>query len=301
MNERAMSRILAMTLLLVLLAASFVVVPRIVVAQRLAPAATTFGGPVSEAGGRFSYEGRLALKGQPANGPYDFKFRLYGDSTGGDVLGSEQTARAVRVRDGAFAVSLDFGDVRDDIGPYLEISVRPAGGEAAFTTLSPRQAVSLAAAGDVKAAVTAREVWRLGFTREGSVDYSAVIGRVAGDVAAFRSQQAPDIYYIFPAPAASKTIQSAHFYLLSRTGSYGGSATLALEVIRFDGALQHTASSGSIDLAAAAASAWTGVALSGTADDLVVDAGEFLAFHFHLDGAAGGDLDVRPMFEVEVQ
>ena len=36
-------------------------------------------------------------------------------------------------------------------------------------------------------------------------------------------------------------------------------------------------------------------------DELVVSPGEFLAFHFNLSTGPSGDLDVRPIFEVEVR
>jgi len=152
-----------------------------------------------------------------------------------------------------------------------------------------------------QAAAAVSEVWKLGVTLEGASAYANVAGRVASAVAAFRSNHGvSDIYYAFPAAASSKTVQSASFYLVARTGAYGGTATLTLEVLNAAGALQHTVSAAGVDLQTAPTDAWTAVALSGTPANLVVDPGEFLAFHFQLSGAPGGNLDVRPVFEVVV-
>lgn len=156
---------------------------------------------------------------------------------------------------------------------------------------------------DIDAAVVTGELWKLGFTVENSpLTYNSLIGRVAGEVATFRSNQGTtDIYYIFPAPATSKTIQSAKFYILDRTGAYPANATLTLQTFNFAGALQHTVSAASVNLQTSATGTWTTLPLSATATNLQISPGEFLAFHFTLSGAPGNDLNVRPIFEVEVQ
>ncbi len=148
---------------------------------------------------------------------------------------------------------------------------------------------------------TPSEFWKLGVTSQGSADYSAIAGRLAGEVAAFQSAEATDIYFVFPAPATTKTVRSARFYILSRSGSYAGDATMTLEIYDLAGSAQHLVSASPVDMQAAATGAWTDVTLSGTAGDLEITPGEFLAFHFALSGAAGNDLDVRPIFEVEVE
>jgi hypothetical protein len=148
---------------------------------------------------------------------------------------------------------------------------------------------------------TPSEFWKLGVTSRGSADYSAVAGRLASEVAAFQSSEAADIYFVFPAPATTKTVGSARFYILSRSGSYVGAATMTLEVYDLAGGSQHLVSASPIDMQTAATDAWTAVTLSGTAGDLEIAPGEVLAFHFALSGAAGNDLDVRPIFEIEVE
>jgi len=152
------------------------------------------------------------------------------------------------------------------------------------------------------AASPAAEYWRLGVTVEGPPASSALVGRAVSPAAAFRSNHSTsDIYFAFPTYATSLAVQSAQFYLLSRAGAYSGAATLTLEVLNAAGAVQHTASAASMDLQAAAVGVWTPIPLSGTFADVTIDPGEFLAFHFQLSGAPGGNLDVRPAFEVQVR
>ena len=142
--------------------------------------------------------------------------------------------------------------------------------------------------------------WRLGSTSEGVSSYDAVIGRLVSTAAAFRSDQATDIYYIFPAQARPNTVQAARFYILDRTGSYSGDATLMLETLDIAGGLQHSVSAAGTDLETAATDTWTDLTLSGLTADLEIRPGEFLAFHFQSSGSTGGSLDVHPVFEVEV-
>jgi hypothetical protein len=153
----------------------------------------------------------------------------------------------------------------------------------------------------ITAAATS-ESWRLGVTSEGAAAYNAIIGRAVGDVAAFRSNRGTtDVYHIFPAPGTRRTVQAARFYILTRTGTYADAATLTLEILDYGGTVQHTVSAAGIDVTAAPTSTWTAITLSGTPADLEIAPGEFLAFHFSLSGAPAGDLDVRPIFEVEVE
>ena len=135
-----------------------------------------------------------------------------------------------------------------------------------------------------------------------AASYATLAGRVAAQVAAFRSSELPgteDKYFILPAPATAKSVHSARYYILSRGGSLPDTASLTLEVFNLDGTLQRTVSIGAVDLAAAGSGVWTAIPLSGQAADLTVQPGEFLAFRCAI--AAGGDLDIRPMFEVEVR
>jgi hypothetical protein len=92
-------------------------------------------------GTAWTYQGRLMDANQPADGLYDFRFRLY-DSN------DAQQASAVDIGDldvieGYFTAELDFGsEVFDGAARWLDISVRPGASTGSFTPLSPRQQVT---------------------------------------------------------------------------------------------------------------------------------------------------------------
>ena len=89
----------------------------------------------------FTYQGRLANTGQPADGPHDFVFRLYDAETSGTQSGTDLALANVIVTGGVFSVELDFGDTPFNSSPrWLEIEVRQSGA-GMYTTLSPRQRV----------------------------------------------------------------------------------------------------------------------------------------------------------------
>ncbi len=304
MKNKILSSLLSVALIFVILAALFVIVPQMVKAKKAElskPATVRLTIPDRLA---FNYQSSLAVKGQPANGLYDFEFRLYDDLGSGNQLGQTQTSGQVEVDKGLFTVFLNFGDVLTGQPLYLEVGLRPNGSDDPFTTLTPRQAIiPVVQEADIGAAAVSGEFWKLGFTREGEPAYNSIIGRLAGVTAAFRCQQdVADIYYIFPAPAGQKTVLAAKFYILDRTGSYNaGDATLTLEIFDYAGTLQHTVSAAAVDMETATTGAWTTITLSDTAANLNIAPGEFLAFHFSLDSGSAGSLDVRPVFEVEVQ
>ncbi len=270
-------------------------------------------------GTTFTYQGSLTDGGVSANGEYDMQFSLYDALSAGSPVGSTITKADVTVTDGLFTVELDFGNVFDGSALWLEISVRAGSSTGAYTTLSPRQALTatpyaqfaLGAPWDGLTGVPAgfsdgldndSESWRLGFIQEGAFSYSDLSGRLASSVAVFRSNQGEsDVYYIFPAPGTERTVFAAKYNILDRSGSYGGSASLSLEIFDFAGNLQHIVSSASVDMETASIASWNPITLSGTSSDLVISPNEFLAFHFNLSSGSSGNLDVRPIFEVEVR
>lgn len=164
-------------------------------------------------------------------------------------------------------------------------------------TLGPSEAEAIKS---LQTAPTA-ESWRLGVTSEGSAAYSNLIGRDVSEIAAFRSWRAKDSYYLFPASGVRRTVQTARLLLITRTGAYDQAATLSLEILDYAGTVRHTVSATSVDLKTASVGTWTSLQLSATAANLQIDPGEVLAFHFSLGGDPAGDLDVRPIFEVDVQ
>lgn len=94
-------------------------------------------------GTAFTYQGRLEDGGRPANGTYDFEFRLYDDPDIGEgIFINLVKVDDMQVTDGLVTTQLDFGDVFDGTAYYLEAGVRAGSSQDAYTTLSPRQALT---------------------------------------------------------------------------------------------------------------------------------------------------------------
>ncbi|MDM7920930.1 MAG: tail fiber domain-containing protein [Pyrinomonadaceae bacterium] len=85
----------------------------------------------------FTYQGTLNLSGSPANGSYDFEFRLFDAADGGAQVGSTATRSGVTVTNGVFSVALSFVGAFSGTDRWLEIWVRPSGG-VGYQTLAPR-------------------------------------------------------------------------------------------------------------------------------------------------------------------
>ena len=95
--------------------------------------------PARAQGTAFTYQGRLADGGQPANGSYHLAFSLYGTGTGGTMLAGPVTNPAVTVTNGLFTVMIDFGaGVFTGGTNWLDIAVG-TNDAAGFTELTPRQ------------------------------------------------------------------------------------------------------------------------------------------------------------------
>jgi hypothetical protein len=87
----------------------------------------------------FTYQGKLASRGQPAEGLYDFQFSLWDAAAEGNSVAGSAATNAVQVTNGLFNVSLDFGSAAfDGNARWLEIAVR-TNGASSFVTLAPRQ------------------------------------------------------------------------------------------------------------------------------------------------------------------
>lgn len=99
-------------------------------------------GPAAARAQSFTYQGRLADGGVPAEGQYSLQFRLMDAAAGGSQVGPTLTLAGTPVVDGLFTVSLNFGAGVFSAagGRWLEIGVAPAG-EASFTVLAPRQRI----------------------------------------------------------------------------------------------------------------------------------------------------------------
>lgn len=86
----------------------------------------------------FSYAGELTDAGAPANGSYVFQFTLYGIVAGTETAIAGPLAPVTKtVVNGAFTVTLDFGDVFDGSDRWLGIEVHTNNNTAMFTALTP--------------------------------------------------------------------------------------------------------------------------------------------------------------------
>ena len=104
-------------------------------------------GPAAHGGAAdtaFTYQGQLKQNGAPANGPFDFEFRLFDLAEGGAPQGAMVPKDDVLVENGLITVDLDFGQVFDGNRRWLEVRVRDGAGTGDFTPLTPRQELTAA-------------------------------------------------------------------------------------------------------------------------------------------------------------
>lgn len=72
---------------------------------------------------QFTYQGRLQLNGQPANGSFPMVFNLFDAFADGNQVGSTITLNSVSVSDGAFAANLSFPGAFTGTQLWLDITV----------------------------------------------------------------------------------------------------------------------------------------------------------------------------------
>jgi trimeric autotransporter adhesin len=90
-------------------------------------------------GTAFTYQGRLNIGTNIANGTYDLQFTMYDALANGNVAGGPLTNAATGVTNGLFTATLDFGaGVFTGADRWLQIGVR-TNGSGTFVMLSPRQ------------------------------------------------------------------------------------------------------------------------------------------------------------------
>lgn len=83
----------------------------------------------------FTYQGMLKERGVPADGSYDFLFQLYEVPSGIARPIGTVTVDDLKVVNGLFTVSLNFGAVWNGHDRYLEIGVRPGNSTGNYTIL----------------------------------------------------------------------------------------------------------------------------------------------------------------------
>jgi N-acetylneuraminic acid mutarotase len=142
-------------------------------------------------GTAFTYQGRLMNANKPADGLYDFQFKLYDDANTitGNQVGGDVNKPGVNVIEGYFTVELDFGSVFTGEERWLEIGVRDSDSNDVYAVLSPRQ--------EVTATPYAQKVYNgvpkgfmiLGSTKEAPAGYSSLgISVVSGDEDTWRTK-----------------------------------------------------------------------------------------------------------------
>jgi hypothetical protein len=118
-----------------------IVLTVVILAVALCMASIAWSAPMGTA---FTYQGRLTDANSPAEGLYDFKFKLYDHQGGSNQFGNTVTKDDVDVISGYFTVPLDFGsepNVFDGDARWLQVAVRPGASSdpCDFAALSPRQ------------------------------------------------------------------------------------------------------------------------------------------------------------------
>ncbi|MDH7490433.1 MAG: hypothetical protein QHH80_13130, partial [Anaerolineae bacterium] len=99
--------------------------------------------PQMTVGTPFIYQGVLRSHNNPVSGTCDFQFSLWDSASGGSQVGATWSQVGVPVTRGLFTVPLDFGAAPfQGANRYLEVAVRCPAGSGAYTTLSPRQAIT---------------------------------------------------------------------------------------------------------------------------------------------------------------
>ena len=135
MKDKKLRTIASLTVTLLLLSVIFVqTFASDEVSESMSPlAAPPFGS-------LFSYQGFLTVKGQPADGFYDFRFRLYDALNLGTQIGSTVELDDVPLSEGIFTVDIDVGGPAFEGNPrWLDIAVRDGASTGAYTNLTPRQ------------------------------------------------------------------------------------------------------------------------------------------------------------------
>ena len=96
---------------------------------------------VAAQGTAFTYQGLLNDGANPANGSYDFRFRLASDPLGNNYTGNPFLINAVRVTNGLFLATIDFGGLFAGSNYWVEVDVR-ATGASNYTPLFPLQPIT---------------------------------------------------------------------------------------------------------------------------------------------------------------
>jgi hypothetical protein len=136
---------------------------------------------------------------------------------------------------------------------------------------------------------------RFGTNVIGALDLASLTGRPQTPSAVIQTAAADESYYVFPAISSLQVVDSARFYILSRSGEYSDPVYLTLDIYGIDGSYHRTIST-PVDLSTAEMGAWISLDLSGYITKLT--ASEYPVAHFVYAGGATGTMDIRPIFEI---
>ncbi len=92
----------------------------------------------------FTYQGALEYQGSPANGVFDFQFRIYSAEALGSYIAGVTQVEDVLVENGVFTTEItpNWNVFDEGIQRWLEISVREGSSTDSMTTLAPRQKIT---------------------------------------------------------------------------------------------------------------------------------------------------------------
>jgi hypothetical protein len=94
-------------------------------------------------GSEFTYQGNLEINNTPANGEFDFTFKLYDNITLGNQINNDVIINDIMVSDGIFTSVIDFNSTAfAGEKVWLEIYVRNGAETGAFQQLFPRQQIT---------------------------------------------------------------------------------------------------------------------------------------------------------------
>jgi hypothetical protein len=219
----------------------------------------------------FTYQGRLTDGTTPANGAYEFQFRLFSAPAGGTQVGPSLAGVVATVNEGLFTVTLDFGSGPFNDQPrYLEVGVRPNGSPNPYTILSPRQPVTAAPytvrSGSSQSADTATIA--ADSVRLGGLLSSAYVGTNDPRLSDARPPTPGSPNYV-----QNGTAPQAASFNVSGNGTVGAtlSGSIVSAAVRYDlGGSRVLANPGSFNLFVGAG---TGTAVSSGASDTFVGSG----------------------------
>jgi hypothetical protein len=89
----------------------------------------------------FNFTGQLSDGGKPANGSYDFNFRLFSTSTGGLEVATFIVAPSTAVQNGVFSCMLDYGAniFTNGVNLWVQPEVRLSGSSGSYSILGRMQ------------------------------------------------------------------------------------------------------------------------------------------------------------------